>query len=360
MRLGALALLAALAPPAALPAQNTLSRDFEADYLARREAEVDRAWRAADATRREDSLLPLHRALDLRSNDVLNGQRADLLCQALAVLRGVPYAKDEAGELVWTDAQAWRDFRFRFDFWLLGLPEAVDAAKSELDVHRIAELFRGRLPELGAVVGPEQRLGPGRVYLTARGVFGPDRPEDLGLRMGLRDLSGKVLSDGRRGDSDDPKGWRVFDLMLPFDVDDLAPGTYEGFAEVRCDGRAPGALAPDLSVRFAVRPGLHRDYWRLLERRRTLQQRPPDRRGDAFDVARLDVALRELHRVLVLGDGYCFRSWPLEALAEAEDCRPAVVPVRPGLPAVQTTPRRCADPCRVGASCGCGRRPPTP
>lgn len=324
--LGALAvslLTSALVPHGgALRAQGAQSRDFEQAFLARREAEIDRAFGSANKKLREDALLPLHRAIDIRPTPVLNGERSKLLAEALAVLRGLAYHKDDKGEIVFEDARSYADFCWRFDFWLLALPEVVDPQKSQLDQDRAIEIFRGRMPDLESVVGPMPRLKDNRIHITARGVFGLPKPKDLRLTLGFRQPGGETLAQATRKDSEDPGGWRVFDLERSFPVDGYGAGYYEAFADLIVDGRKPRDLDPEVRTRFAIRPGFYRDLWTLFSWRKRLSEKMAKAGSNKTsvrpqDLARLDALTMELYRVFVLGKEYGFRPWTLESMDEA-------------------------------------------
>ncbi len=304
-----------------LGAQGALSRDFEQAFLARRETEIDQAFAEARKQLQLDALLPLQRAIDLRSTPVLNGERSKLLAEALAVLQGLDYEKDAKGELVFKDKQSYADFCWRFNFWLLALPEVVDPLKSRLDEDRVLSIFRGSMPKLQAVVGPLRRLEDNQIHITARGVFGLPKPEVLSLRMGIRQLRGQVLASATREDSDDPGGWRVFDLEKAFPVEGYGAGYYEAFTEIVLDGRKRRDFDPRLRTSFAIRPGFYRDLWTLFSWRKRLSDRMD--KSDAahknvrpMDLSRLDALTMELYRAFVLGKEYGFRPWTLESLDE--------------------------------------------
>ena len=286
-RLGGFALtLTCLAP--ALGAQGALSRDFEQAFLARREAEIDRAFAAASEQRKRDAMLPIGRAIGVRATPVLNGERSKLLAEALAVLSGLDYEKDAKGEIVFKDSQRYADFCWRFNLWLMALPEVVDPLKSKLDEDRVLEIFRGVMPKLDTVVGPQQRLKGNQIHVTARGVFGLPKPKDFTLTLGIRQPRGAVLASGVRKDSDDPGGWRVFDLTIGFPVDGYGAGYYEAFAQSTNEGRETPAGDPRIVPTSEIRPGCYRELWWLFSMRERLAERMARNTGQTASAARAD------------------------------------------------------------------------
>lgn len=293
--------------PGAVRAQSPLSRQFERAFFARREVWIDRLFGRASPERRAKAIPLLHEALSHRGwADSLAGTRAKRLTRTAAVLAGFE-PEDPA-------------FRHRFNFYLLALPEVVDPGKRGQDRVILGEISRRVYPLLKPVrvEDPDKICDDAdKIFLTARGVFGADKPKGLTLRFRVEDRNHNVVGAAERGDSEsDDAGWLMFDLNSGIPLTDAAPAPYFAYADLGVEGRLARASDPPLTAKLHLQPGYHQQVWELLRLRRRLEERPVDRRPRPIDLDRLDVLAQEVMRVL-FGTDYLVRSWPVQALREA-------------------------------------------
>lgn len=301
---GALALAALLAGP--LVAQAPLSREFERMWFARREVWVDRLFTAADAKARKRAVPLLAKAMKHRGYaDSLAGGRARALSAAAASLLG----------------REPDPFFQRFNWFLLGLPEVVDPRKTDGDRAKLGELTRKVYPLLRPVeVADPKALAKDadKIFVTARGVFGFEKPKDLRLRFAITDGAGEVVATEERGDSErDPKsGWLMFDLFSSFAMAGREAGAYRASCAVGAAGTWPAADDPPLATTFHVHPGYFGELWGLLELRARLAGRGDGAAPPRDATLRLELLTDEALRV-VMGKEYLLRSWPTQALGKA-------------------------------------------
>lgn len=300
--------MAIVAAPA-LDAQSTLPRDFERVHFARAEAALDRAFGAAGTRVREESIRKIRQALEIRGwADSLAGTRAMRLATAWAKTAG--FAEDDAAV-----AQ-------RLDWFLLALPEIVDPLKLERDREQLGEITRAFYPLLRPVVVSDPdapAAGRNQIHLTGRTVFGFEKPPRLQLRMQLVGADGKILMQKDRGDSDDPRGWMLYDLVSSFELPPKTPiGPLDARLLIGRNDSWPRLGDPVHEVRFWHVPGYHRRAWALFEKTQKLLdgERIVSFAARDADFARLAVLQEEVLRPL-LGRDYIHRSWPLHALDAA-------------------------------------------
>ncbi len=283
-------------------AQSVLTRDFERMFFSRREAWIERLWQRADAERRAAAAPLLGPAVLHRGfADSLAGQRCTDLTAAAAVLAGLD-PKDRA-------------FAARFNFYLIALPEVVDPEKTDGDRVKLGEVSRRIFPLLKPVhVADAKALAADndRVWLTARGVFGAHKPESLRLRLQLRDAAGKLVGDKERGDSDDPSGWLVFDLVERFSLAGAKPGRFAARAEIGVDGQWPRREDPPVRSAIDLAPGYHRRMWELLAMQSKLTRLEGKEKPAEHWLGRLDLLTREALRPL-LGDDFEYASHAVES-----------------------------------------------
>ncbi|MAE77451.1 MAG: hypothetical protein CMJ85_11340 [Planctomycetes bacterium] len=292
-------------------AQSTLSRSFERVFFVRAECWLDECFGLASKERRKKALPLVQQALALRgwANSQAGG-RCRLLARACAVLQGL-----EPNDVRFHD---------RFNFFLMALPEVVDPKKIERDRKLLGDVTRQIYPLLPEVKVADPTVAStdrDKIFLTVRGVFGADKPPALRARLGMRPDGGNP-AQLERGDSNDPQGWLMFDLMGSFAVD--AVGRYRASAEIGVAETWPRAGDPPCSSRFWVEPGYHQRFWRLLDLRKQLGEKQQGPKPRAVDLDRLTVVTEEALRVL-LGRDFLVRSWPTRALAEATELAETLV-----------------------------------
>ena len=297
--------LPALLAGGGLRAQTYLDREFEGRYFYGLEMEADRSLDGASLETRKAAVALFRDQRRAAVSGSLAGERARILLRILAILSG-----RKSGD---------RAFLERGNFFLLALPEVLDPEKRGRDLRRVLEMASRIYPLLDPSVKLEDpdSVMPGAsvVHLTARAAFSWKKPKDLKLEMRILDRKGRVLERAERGDAEDEEGWLRHDLHLPFDLKGLPPGLYRGkvllgsrTAPMRPDDPSPERI-------FWIRPGFHRDAWRLLKARETLLGREGPGRPGLDPLARLEICCREVTRAL-LGDPYALRSWPVRALEE--------------------------------------------
>ncbi|MCA8968887.1 MAG: hypothetical protein KDC95_03860 [Planctomycetes bacterium] len=290
-------------------AQSTLPRDFERVHFARREAQLDRMFSAAGTRLRDEAMRKVRHAVEIRGwADSLSGTRSLRLAAAWSQLTGFTEA-DEA-------------CKQRFDWYLLALPEIVDTEKLERDRVRLGEIMRSIYPLLRPVVVADPDApteGRDSIHLTGRTVFGFEKPPRLRLRMTL--LHGdEVIEQRERGDSDDPRGWMLYDLVQSFQLSPTTPpGPLTARMEVGRNESWPRLGDPVDEVRFWHAPGYHRRAWEFFGKVKSIvaERRLIDAADADAEIARLAVLQEEVLRPL-LGRDYLHRSWPVDALAEGQ------------------------------------------
>ena len=304
----------ALGAIADVSAQAPLSREFERVFFARHEARIDRLYSAADAKLREACTPLLIEAMSHRRwADSLAGERCKRLARVAAKLSG--FEPDDAA------------FYARFNFFLLALPEVVDSEKLESDRVRLGELMRSIYPLLKPIVVEDPKAASkdrDKVWLTARGVFGGDKPKLGDLGLGIRRVPAPGDAPREQGDSltakirdaKDPEGWLLFDLVKGFSLANSGkrgPGAFDASLAVGLEAKEFRTKDPRHSARFWLRPGYHRDVWRFLD----LSARVGGKESsiEPWQRARLRVLGNEILRPL-LGREYTHRSWPVQALRE--------------------------------------------
>lgn len=304
----AVALAASAASGDVLFAQSTLPRDFERVHFARQEAELDRRFTGAGTRVRDLSMRALREAFKMRGwADSLATTRAERLAAAWTKLAGVP-ATDEA-------------VADRFDWYLLALPEIVDTKKLDGDRVRLGEITRSIYPLLRPVRVTDP-AAPAKdrnaIFLTGRTAFGFRKPPGLRLRMQI-EAAGRIVQKKERGDSDDPKGWMLYDLASKFELSEqAAAGQRNARMLVGRNASWPRVGDPTNAVTFWHAPGYHKRAWKLFDKSMGLvgKRRIVDLAAESADWARLSVLQDEVLRPL-LGRDYIHRSWPVRALDEA-------------------------------------------
>jgi len=284
-------------------AQNPLSRDFVKSFFARRETWIDRRFRAASAERRHAAVKLLVRAYKAGTGSY-KSQRADLLAKAAALLQGLDP----------DDAQ----FRERFNFYLLALPEVVDPSKTVDDARLVHHIGRQIYPLLKPTVDAKAVVANAdKIFITARGVYPTPKPDRLAVRLSYRgppgaaDVEPKLVEE-----AEDPAGWLRTALYAPFSFSNDSGGRYTALGDVRSGTNWARPADPPLDALFWVSPGFHARIRQLLLAKQKILALTGAQRPSLSDLARLDVCTSEVMRVFVLGKDYRLRSWPVEALSE--------------------------------------------